>query len=162
VRFRASAVKQARGVRVVRLSGALDREAATGLAATLLLAIRRTRCVIVDLRELTRVDYAGVSVIAAATRSAHESGCHLVLIRGLTRVDRLLAMSAVAEAVEIVDLMRGEPAIQALLHVAQAERSAVDSRRGGRPTMIPHQLTRGIDALIARGRGSTLTDKQGR
>jgi hypothetical protein len=59
------------------------------------------------------------------------------------------------DAVEIVDLNPGEPAVLALLHIARSDR--VDTHQRARAThrvatlLGAGQITRGVDALIARG-----------
>jgi len=46
----------------------------------------------------------GVGAIADASRSARRDGRRLVLVRGLSQVERLLALTGALDAVEIVDL----------------------------------------------------------
>jgi anti-anti-sigma factor len=144
-----------RGASWVRVTGELDRITAPRLAQMLGQAARRARIVVVDLRGLTRVDSLGVGAIADASRSARRDGRRLVLVRGLSQVERLLALTGALDAVEIVDLNPGEPAVLALLHIARSDR--VDTHQRARAThrvatlLGAGQITRGVDALIARG-----------
>jgi anti-sigma B factor antagonist len=144
-----------RGAAWVRVAGELDRATAPQLAQTLAQAARRARVVVVDLRGLTRVDSTGVGAIADASRSARADGRRLVLVRGLSQVERLLALTGALGSVEIVDLTAGEPPILALLQIARNDR--VDTRQRARATrrvatlLGANQITRSVDAFIARG-----------
>jgi anti-sigma B factor antagonist len=121
-----------RGATWVCVAGELDRVTAPRLEQTVSRAIGRSRLVVVDLRGLTRVDAAGVSALVAASRSARRDGRRLVLVRGLPQVDRLLALTAASNAVEIIDLATGEPTVLALLHIARRDRT--NSRARVRPS----------------------------
>lgn len=144
-----------RGAAWVRVAGELDRATAPQLAQMLGQATRHARIVVVDLRGLTRVDSSGVSAIVDASRSARRDHRRLVLVRGPSQVERLLALTGALDAVEIVDLAAGEPPILALLQIARKDRA--DTRQRPRaPRRVasllgPGQITRGVDALIARG-----------
>jgi anti-anti-sigma factor len=143
-----------RGAALVRVAGELDVATAPRLTRMLGQATRRARIVVVDLRGLTRVDSSGVAVLVDASRSARRDGRRLVLIRGLSQVERLLALSGASDAVEIVDLAAGEPTIQALVQIARTELAGT-RRREGAPRRVATllgagQITRGVDALIAR------------
>ncbi len=149
-----------RGAAWVRVTGELDRTTAPQLTQILGQA-GRARIVVVDLRGLTRVDSTGVGAIVDASRSARRHGRRLVLVRGLTRVDRLLALIGALDAVETVDLAAGEPPSLALLQLATKDRA--DARRPPpaprRVSLVlePAQLTRGVDEVIA---GNTTSSTQ--
>jgi anti-anti-sigma factor len=131
----------------------LDGAAAPQLEDALRQALRRGRTVVLDLRGLTRVDAAGVGVIVAASVAGRQAGARLILVRGLSQVDRLLTLTGTSGEVEIVDLTVGEPALQALLHIARIDRTLERRRRRqarGVVTFIgANHLTRGREALIA-------------
>jgi anti-sigma B factor antagonist len=144
-----------RGTAWVRVTGKLDRATAPQLAQMLGQVMRRARIVVVDIRGLTHVDNSGVGAIVDASRGARRDGRRLVLVRGLRQVEQLLALVGALDAVEIVDLPTDAPPILALLQIASRDRA--DSRQRARaPRRIAtllgaNQITRGVDALIARG-----------
>jgi anti-sigma B factor antagonist len=144
-----------RGAAWVRVGGRLDRATAPQLTEVLTEATRRARIVVLDLRGLTRVDTTGVGAIADASRAARRDGRRLVLVRGLSQVERLLALIGASDAVEIVDLDPAEPPVVALLQLAHSDHAGA-RQRAGVPRRVAilmggGQVTRGIDALIARG-----------
>ena len=62
----------------------------------------RPPCIVLDLRELGFVDSCGIARLLAAQRRARRAGRRLLLVRGPRGIQRLLALSAVNEAFEIV------------------------------------------------------------
>lgn len=160
--FRATTRDDGRKVAWVHVTGALDIAAAPLLQQTLREALGRSRLVVVDLRELTRVDSSGVGAIVKASRAGRRAGRRLILIRGLTQVDRLLSMTGATDAVEIVDLLSGEPAVQALLHIARHDRAALRQRASAvgrvRTLIGRNQISRGVDVLVARRTASDFID----
>jgi anti-anti-sigma factor len=144
-----------RGAAWVRVGGQLNRATAPQLTEVLTEATRRARIVVVDLRGLTRVDSSGVGAIADASRSARRDGRRLVVVRGLSQVERLLALIGATDAVEIVDLDPAEPPILALLQIARKDgaptRQRARTRRSVSTFLGAGQINRGVDALIARG-----------
>jgi len=125
------------------------------LAQMLSQATRRAPVVVVDVRGLTRVDSLGVDAIADAGRAARRVGRRVILVRGLSEVERLPALSAALGAVEIVELAAGEPPVLALLQVARrdhaAARQPLREPRRVATLLGAGQINRGIDALIGRG-----------
>lgn len=144
-----------RGAAWVRVSGELDGVTAPRLAQTLGQAARCARLVVVDLRGLTRVDVSGVGAIADASRGARRDGRRLVLVRGLSQGERLLALTGALDAVEIIELAAGAPTILALLQIARKDRAESRQRtrvpRRVSTLLRPGQINRGVGALIARG-----------
>jgi anti-anti-sigma factor len=144
----------------VQLVGELDRAAAPSCAQTLREATARSRRVVVDLRQLTRVDTAGVAAIVDASRAAQRDGHRLILVRGLSQVERVLALIGGLEAVEIVDLAAGESAIQAVLHAERQDRAEVRQRARARQGFVAaigaSQIARRVDALIAQSVGDVI------
>jgi anti-anti-sigma factor len=140
----------------------LDLVTAPRLAEMLREATQRARLVVVDLRALTRVDVSGVLTLVSASRSARHDGQRLVLVRGLSKVDRLLALTGASHDVEIIDLAAGEPAVQALLHIERQDRPATRIRaralRRVAPLLGTGPIFRGMDAMIARGARSDFID----
>src|SRR3954466_12977356 len=62
----------------------------------------RPSCVVLDLRELRFLDSCGLARLLAARRRARKSGHRLLLVRGPAAIQRLFALSGVAEAFEMV------------------------------------------------------------
>ena len=147
-----------RGAAWIRVTGELDLTTAPRLAQILGQAARRARTVVVDLRGLTRVDSSGVGAIADASRSARRDGRRLVLVRGLSQVERLLALTGALHVVEIVDLNAGEPPLLALLQIARKDHAHTHQRAGRVATLLDATITRGVDALIAASAHPELID----
>jgi anti-sigma B factor antagonist len=108
----------------VRVTGELDIATAPQLAEMLGRAEERCQRVVLDLRELTLMDSAGVHVILDATLRATAAGRRLVVVRGPWNVDRVLDLAEASDTLAIVDLDSGEPPVLALLKLARRERSA--------------------------------------
>ncbi|MGD0981268.1 MAG: STAS domain-containing protein [Solirubrobacteraceae bacterium] len=117
-----------RGAAWVCVAGELNLVTAPRLEQTVRRASGRARLVVVDLRGLTRVDAVGVGALVSATRTARREGRRLVLVRGFPQVDRLLALTGAASAVETIDLATGEPTVLALLHIARRDRASSRAR----------------------------------
>ena len=77
--------------------------------------------VVLDLRDLTFMDCAGLHVVIAATNHAARAGAHLVLVRGPSQVDRLFTLTGSSGELEIGDVDPGEPPVQVLLQLAEHE-----------------------------------------
>jgi anti-anti-sigma factor len=73
---------------------------------------------VLDLRQLTFMDSAGLHVILDASERARVTGARLVLVRGPSHVDRLFALTGTAGSLEIVDTSPFEPPISALVQSA--------------------------------------------
>jgi len=99
----------------VHVTGDLDLAAAPQLEWTLREAALQARLVVLDLRELGFMDSAGVKAIVDASIRARRDGRRLLLLRGPPNVDRVFALTASSDKVEIGDLARGEPALRVLL-----------------------------------------------
>ena len=108
----------------VRVTGELDLATAPRLKQTLRHAEDRARRVVLDLREVTFMDTSGVHVIEDAGVRATSTGRQLVLVRGPSQVDRVLALTGARDRLDIVDLNPAEPPVQALVQLAQRERAA--------------------------------------
>ena len=61
------------------------------------------KCVVVDLRELSFMDSAGMSRLLSARKRARRDGRRFVLVRGGRIVQRLLSLAAVEENFEMVN-----------------------------------------------------------
>jgi anti-anti-sigma factor len=155
--FRCSTVHGAGKACWVNTAGELDLAVAPLLQQVLHEAARRSRLLVVDLREVTRVDSSGVGALVQATVSADRAGCRVVLIRGLSQVDRLLALTGHVNAVETIELAPGEPASHALQHINRdAEyRGGMASRAARRVvTFMPrHRVTNGRIELTSKPAG---------
>ena len=108
----------------VRVTGELDLSATPQLKQTLRDAEDRVRRVVLDLREVTFMDTSGVHVIGDASARATSAGRQLVLVRGPSQVDRVLALTGAKDRLEIVDLNPAEPPVQALIKLARREHAA--------------------------------------
>ena len=102
----------------VYVAGELDLTTAPQLEQTLREAQPEARLVVLDLRELTFVDSAGVHVIADAGIRSRRVGCRLIVVRAPAQVDAVFTLVAVTGDVEVVDLDPGQPVVQALLQVS--------------------------------------------
>lgn len=156
--FSCDTVPGGRKASLVHIAGELDRTAAPLLEHTLRQAMKRARLVVLDLRELTRVDSSGIDAIVKASVNAQRSGRRLVLVRGLSQVDRLLALTGASSAVEIVDLTAGEPALQALAQIARKDHARAQLRRVAMFAPVS-QITRGVDALIEQATRPDVIDR---
>ncbi len=107
-------------VAAVHLAGELRAVTANELARTLRRAERGARLIVVDLRQLTFIDPCGVHVIVAAGIRARRAGRRLIVVREPGPIDP----SALSTAPDVVDLQAGQPAVQALLELAQRDRAA--------------------------------------
>jgi anti-anti-sigma factor len=58
--------------------------------------------IVLDLREVSFVDSAGLARIVAARRRAERAGRRLAIVRGCRAVERLLALTALDRAIEMV------------------------------------------------------------
>ena len=88
----------------VHAAGELDLAASARLARTLEEALHHARLVVLDLRELTFMDSAGLhAIIDAGVRARHERH-RLMLVRGPAQVLRLFALTGTGQDVEILDL----------------------------------------------------------
>jgi anti-sigma B factor antagonist len=88
----------------VRLGGELDLHGAPRLKRCLARALGGARLVVVDLRELTFIDSAGVHVMVEAREHALRTNRRLVLVRGPAQTIRLFTLAGLRDRLEIVDL----------------------------------------------------------
>jgi anti-anti-sigma factor len=112
------------GTACVYVAAELDIASAPDFECVLRGAELRARLVVLDLRELTFMDLIGMRVVVAGNNRAQRTGRRLVLLGGRSQVQRLLALSGAAEALEIAELGDVEPATQALLQMARAGEGA--------------------------------------
>jgi anti-anti-sigma factor len=114
----------------VHVAGALDIATTPQLVETLDASMSDARLVVLDLRELTFMDCAGVHAIVDAGSRARRAGRQLLLLRGSASVDHLFALTGNAGRVDIADLGPVQPPVAAL------QRSLVSSsllKSGDRP-----------------------------
>jgi anti-anti-sigma factor len=112
----------------VHVTAELDIASAPELERVLRSAQLRAVLVVLDLRQLTFMDSFGLRVIVAASNRAHQAGRRLVLLPGPSQVQRLFALSGVADALEITELSEIaeiESSVQVLIRVARADRPTV-------------------------------------
>jgi anti-anti-sigma factor len=106
------------GAAWVHVAGELDLATVSRLRHTLGEAQSNARLVVLDLRELTFMDSAGIHAILDAATDARQAAGRLILVRGPAPVDRILTLTGACEKVEIFDLDPAEPPALALLHLA--------------------------------------------
>ena len=93
----------------VHVVGELDIETAPQLERMLHESLRRARLTVLDLRELTFMDCAGVHAIVAASLRARNAGRRLVLVRGRPDIYRLFTLTGSGADVDIGDLEPVQP-----------------------------------------------------
>lgn len=113
--FTCSWAESGAGFAWVRMTGELDRATDPEFERTIRQAQLASRRVVLDLRELDFVDYAGMHCILEAHQRAQRSGSQLAIVRGSRRVHRLFTLTGLCDVLEIVDLDPAEPPVQALL-----------------------------------------------
>lgn len=106
----------------VEVAGELDIATTPQLERTLREAAQQTRLVVLDLRDVSFMDCSGVHVIVEASCHARQVGGRLVLLRGPPNVDRVFALTAHTDAVEIADVDPGAPPVRALRQLPDAGR----------------------------------------
>ena len=95
----------------VHIAGALDDARAVQLKRTLRERGLRTRLVVLDLRELTFMDWSGVHAVVQASRRARRAGRRLVVMHVAPHVKRMFVETGSSEDVEIADLHLVEPPV---------------------------------------------------
>lgn len=91
-------------VTTVAVSGELDLVSSPTLADALERANQvEADVVVLDLRKLEFMDSTGLHLVIKAQHQIQASGRRFAMIRGSEQVDRLLALTGVAELVKIVD-----------------------------------------------------------
>ena len=108
----------------VQVAGELDMASAPELRRMLRDSQQKARLVVLDLRELSFIDCAGLDVIVGAAKRARQSGARFVLVRGTADIDRVFTLTSTADDMEIVDLKPGKPPTAALLHLVDGESAA--------------------------------------
>ena len=91
------------GLVSVHVVGELDLSTAPQLDEELREAQLDEHLVVLDLRELAFMDCAGLHVIVDAAERARRARRRLIVLRGVTAVDRIFTLAGVAERIEIVD-----------------------------------------------------------
>jgi anti-anti-sigma factor len=108
----------------VRVAGALDFGNAAELRRTLRARRLRRRLVVLDLRDLTLIDWSGVHAVVDASLRARRAGRRVVLMHVAPQVERMLAHSGSSEVVEIGDLHLVDSPVRASLPPAGGDRAA--------------------------------------
>jgi anti-sigma B factor antagonist len=111
------------GAAWVHLAGELDLTTSLQLRHTLAEAQLHAFLLVLDLRELTFMDWAGMQVILDAVGGAREEGGQVVLVRGPAQVDNVFKVSGACKKVTIIDLPPTEPA-PALFDLAPSSAAA--------------------------------------
>jgi anti-anti-sigma factor len=88
----------------IHARGELDLDSAPQFERALRDSLSSALLVVVDLRELTFIDSAGLHLILEADARARRSGRRLLLVRGATQVDRLFGILGLSKRLEIIDL----------------------------------------------------------
>ncbi|MEO8690579.1 MAG: STAS domain-containing protein [Solirubrobacteraceae bacterium] len=121
----------------VNVVGELDIATAPALALTLHESQQLAHLTVLDLRELTFMDSAGVHTIVNASLRARKNGRRLVLVRGRSDIYRIFTLTGSTGDVDIADPDPVQP------HVPALQRSLVSQsllRTGGtaRPRGASH------------------------
>ena len=122
------------GAAWIYVSGELDVATSPKLHQALSDVAHDTRLVVLDLRDLEFMDTTGVHLLVDAARAARREGRRLLLIRAPASVDAVFALTGTADLVDIADVDPGQPAVQALLHLAHRENDAAEITSRGRRT----------------------------
>ena len=109
------------GAAWVQVTGDLDLATSPLLGRALRDAQLHARVVVLDLREVTFIESAGVHVILDAAAGVRRDDGRLILVRGPTHVDRALTLTDASSQVLLVDLDPSDPPVRALLRLAQHE-----------------------------------------
>ena len=97
------------GAAWVHLAGELDFATSLQLRYTVAEAQLYAFLLVLDLRDLTFMDCAGMQVILDAVGGARREGAQVVLVRGPAQVDNVFKMSGACKKVTIIDLPPTEP-----------------------------------------------------
>jgi anti-sigma B factor antagonist len=101
--FRVETRNETRGV-VLAVAGELDLASAPALEDELDKALNGgTSQIVVDLRELEFIDSTGLSVLVKAHQRAQESEQQFGLVKGGAQVQRLLALTGLAERLTVAE-----------------------------------------------------------
>lgn len=89
----------------VQLTGELDLLTAPVVQRHLREALAHARLVVLDLRQLSFIDAAGLRVICDASEDAEAADRRLMLLRGPAQIDRLFTLTGLNEKLYIVDVV---------------------------------------------------------
>jgi anti-anti-sigma factor len=98
----------------VSVVGELDIATAPELALTLHESQQLAHLTVLDLRELTFMDCAGVHTIVNASLRARKAGRRLVLVRGRPDIYRIFTLTGSTDDVDIADPDPVQPPVRAL------------------------------------------------
>jgi stage II sporulation protein AA (anti-sigma F factor antagonist) len=110
------------GAAWVHVAGDLDLATSPKLRQTLHDAQLFASLVVLDLREVTFIESAGVHVILDAAARVRRGAGRLILVRGPAQVDHALMLTGASNQVLTLDLDSSEPPAQALLRLASREK----------------------------------------
>ncbi len=91
----------------VRVAGELDIATTPQLERTLRGPEAQAQLVVLDLTEVASIDSSGVHAIVDASVRARRDGRRLIFLRGSSSVDRMLALTEVADEVQLGELLAG-------------------------------------------------------
>jgi anti-anti-sigma factor len=133
----------------VHVAGELDLTTRQRLRHTLAAAQLQAFLLVLDLRELTFVDRAGMQVILDAVGRARRDGGQLVLVRGPAEVDNVFKATEGFGSVTIIELDSSEPA-SALFDLERTEHlheHVQDLRASGLGARAAVRRRRGLRSL---------------
>jgi anti-anti-sigma factor len=97
-------LSHAEGARVLRLRGEFDMAGVALFERELLRGSQRDEATLVlDLRELTFIDSSGLRAVLMADHRARADGRRCLVVKGPTRIKRVLDVSGVNDRLELVD-----------------------------------------------------------
>lgn len=108
----------------VQVGGELDLATAPRLVEALRDARHGARRVVLDLRELTFLDSAGVHAIVDASIGARRDGRRLLLLRAPDAIHRIFALTGTSDDVEVFDLDPAGLSVQVLLQESRGSVAA--------------------------------------
>jgi anti-sigma B factor antagonist len=92
----------------IELTGELDIATAPELQRQLQEALAHAKLVVLDLRQLSFTDAAGLRVICEASESADADERRLMLIRGTAQVDKVLTLTGLTEKLNVLEVAKHE------------------------------------------------------
>ena len=113
------------GAAWLRATGELDFASTPQFEQSLQDAQLQARLVVLDLRDLTFIDSAGVRAVVEASRRARLRAHRLIVVRGPAAVDFVFDLTGSSGELTILDLGPAEPPVMALLELAQERTTQV-------------------------------------
>lgn len=108
----------------VHVAGDLDVRSSPRLRRALEHADTPSRLVVLDLRGLTSIDSSGVDVIVDAAARARQAARRLMILRGVSQVDHVLAERGAFDILDVIELDPPDPVQRMLPRIANTNDAA--------------------------------------